>query len=444
MHISKSLSFYKREDVKEALVEFATNKEVAVNYDNKRFGKRPDSLQYPNDVLEHAKKGVTSFHCSEEIWNNPLQLGREMKKEDVLELRKGWDLVLDIDCHFFEYSKIAAYYSIEALKHHGIKAITCKYSGNKGFHIAVPFEAFPDSVNNVPIKEMFPEAPRRIAAYIKFLIKGPVSKAILKFEKGDFNNVIKKTGKEGPEITRFEQTSIGENIPMLNAEPFLDIDTILISSRHLYRMPYSFHEKSELVSIPIDINGVLKFKKEEAKPENIQIKEKFLDRNVEFGEATKLLVQAFDFEVEEIKIEAPKEERSFEELTEAIPEQFFPPCVKKVFEGLEDGRKRAIFMLSNFLLSAGWNHEQVEDRLKKWNKKNPEALREVYIKGQLRYRKLQKEKVLPPNCNNHSYYKDLNICFPDPLCRKIRNPIQYSKIKAQNMNKPKRRTRTKK
>ena len=38
----------------------------------------------------------------------------------------------------------------------------------------------------------------------------------------------------------------------LDVEKFLEIDTVLISSRHLYRMPYSLHEKSGLVSLPIN------------------------------------------------------------------------------------------------------------------------------------------------------------------------------------------------
>jgi len=32
---------------------------------------------------------------------------------------------------------------------------------------------------------------------------------------------------------------------------------------------------------------------------------------------------------------------------------------------------------------------------------------------------------MPPNCDKN-HYKDLNICQPDSLCRKIKNPLNYA------------------
>ena len=61
-------------------------------------------------------------------------------------LRKGWDLVIDIDCPYWPYSKIIADLVVKALRHHHISAISAKFSGNKGFHIGVPFEAFPQKI----------------------------------------------------------------------------------------------------------------------------------------------------------------------------------------------------------------------------------------------------------------------------------------------------------
>ena len=54
---------------------------------------------------------------------------------------------------------------------------------------------------------------------------------------------------------------------------------------------------------------------------------------------------------------------------------------------IEDGRKRAIFALTNFLVSVGWDYDMIEKKLKEWNERNPEPLREVYINGQIRYHK---------------------------------------------------------
>ena len=139
--LNVTLSHYKRRDVQEEMIKAAENKEVAVQYHDK-FGSRPDVLNNPNDVLELAKQKATSFHSSEELWKNPLQLSPNIKKHELDELRIGWDLVLDIDCSFFEYSRIAADLVVKALKFNEIKSVSCKFSGNKGFHIGVPFEAF--------------------------------------------------------------------------------------------------------------------------------------------------------------------------------------------------------------------------------------------------------------------------------------------------------------
>ena len=424
--LNVTLSYYKRRDVQEEMIKAAENREIAIRY-NDKFGNRPDVLNNPNDVLELAKQKATSFHASEELWSNPLQLSPNMKKHEIDALRTGWDLVLDIDCGIFEYSRIAADLVIKALKFCDVKSISCKFSGNKGFHIGVPFEAFPEKIRNEKISNMFPDAARRIAFYIKEMIKKPLGEGIMKYENNDFSKIIKKTGENPNKITYYEKNEFGDKIAKLNAEPFLNIDTILISSRHLYRMSYSLHEKSGLVSLPLNPENVLNFKKENAEPKDITIsKFGFLDKeNVTKGEARKLIMQAFDFTLnkeEEINIEAKKDF----EIKDAMPEKFFPPCIKLIGNGLSDGRKRSLFSLINFLSSLGWGYKEIEEYLKEWNKKNTEPLRDNYLLGQLRYHKTQKKKILPPNCNNNMYYVDIGVCKPDNLCSKIKNPVSYA------------------
>jgi DNA primase catalytic subunit len=424
--LNVTLSHYKRRDVQEEIIKSAENKEIAVQYHDK-FGARPDVLNNPNDILELAKQKATSLHCSEELWSNPLRLNPSIKKHEIDELRTGWDLVLDIDCSFYEYSKIAADLVIKALRFNDIKSVSCKFSGNKGFHIGVPFEAFPEMVGEEKTSKMFPDAARRIAYYIKELIKKPLGEKIMKHEDNDFSKIIEKTKENPNKITYHEKNELGDDIAKLNAEPFLNIDTILISSRHLYRMPYSLHEKSGLVSVPLNPDEVLNFKKESADPKTVKVSSfRFLDNeNVIRGEAGKLLMQAFDFSAnneEEINVGTKKDF----EIKDAMPEQFFPPCIKLISQGLNDGRKRALFILINFLTSLGWDHDQIETYLKEWNKKNTEPLRENYLVGQLRYHKAQKKKILPANCNNNMYYVDIGICKPDNLCNKIKNPVSYA------------------
>ncbi|MCX6709802.1 MAG: hypothetical protein NTV63_02490 [Candidatus Woesearchaeota archaeon] len=431
------IRYYSRKDIQEEMVINARDREVAVKYGESGFGKRPDILRYPDDIIELAKDGATSFHASEELWKNPLSLKAEEKRSEIEQLRTGWDLVLDIDCHFFEYSKIAAKLVIEALRYHGIKSISVKFSGNKGFHIGVPFQAFPDKIGDKESRLLFPEGARKIAFYLKEMIKNPLSREIMALEKNNFSAIVEKTGKDSKEITRFVTNEFSENIPELNAEPFLDIDTILISSRHLYRMPYSFNEKSGLISVPIPLDSISSFKREDAKPELVKVvEERFLDRNKAIpGEAKKLIVQAFDFSSKVEYDSREKEEaansgkRKMEAPTSAIPESFFPPCIKKILEGLTDGRKRAIFTLVNFLSSVGWNYDEIESRLALWNKKNSEPLRENYLVGQIRYHRQMKKNVLPPNCANKMYYSEIGVCAPDSLCGKIKNPANYAIIR---------------
>ena len=424
--LNVTLSYYKRRDVQEEMIKSAENREIAVRYGDE-FGTRPDVLNNPNDILELAKQKATSFHASEELWGNPLQLNLDMKKHEIGELRIGWDLVLDIDCSFYEYSRIAADLVVKALKFNEVSRVSCKFSGNKGFHIGIPFEAFPEKMGNEETRNMFPDAARRIAYYIKELIKKPLGEKIMQYENNDFSKIIEKTKENPNKITYYEKNKFGDKIAKLNAEPFLNIDTILISSRHLFRMPYSLHEKSGLVSLPLDPENVLNFNKEDANPKKVKVsKFRFLDKeNVKKGEAKKLIMQAFDFSSkreEEIKIETKKDF----EIKDAIPEKFFPPCIRLIENGLADGRKRALFILINFLTSTGWGYKEIEEYLKEWNKKNTELLRENYLLGQLRYHKTQKKKILPPNCNNNMYYVGIGVCRPDNLCSKIKNPVSYS------------------
>ncbi len=506
--ISQRLLYYKKKEVQVAILESSKNKEVGVKFGENGFGKRPDILVYETDLLEFVKKGATSFHLSEERWNNPLELTTEMRKEDLDNLRIGWDLVLDVDCPFWYYSKLTTYLFIKALKKHGVESISCKFSGNKGFHIGVPFEAFPEIINNIPVKNWFPEGPKKIALYLldyisnNFIEVNEEGEIIFdKVHKTTKEDISKITGKTIQELSvkkcplckkKVENSSFKKiefvcpncniqirkdqdskimicpkcNILMSKFESsdkgckqcgakeppkeffdslsIINVDTVLISSRHMYRSPYSMHEKSGLVSLPIPIGKILTFEKETARPEKINTKENpiFLDvSKVKRKEAENLLISAFDFGKEDIHYKniindenkSKEKKQAFENLDYAVPPELFPPCILKILEGIPDGRKRSLFVLTNFLTSLNWSYENIELILLEWNKKNKETLREGIIKGQLRYHRQKNKKILPPNCRE--YYQDFGVCFPDLLCEKIKNPVQYSKRKAFALNK---------
>ncbi|MBI2144558.1 hypothetical protein HYU17_05435 [Candidatus Woesearchaeota archaeon] len=440
IHLSTSLKYYKREDVQKAIVEHGKDKEVAARF-NEQFGKRPDTLSYPNDVLELAKQGATSFHCSEELWTNAMLLVPQMDKKELDKLRKGWDLLLDIDTDAkeestrLEYSKIAADLIVKELKLHGITAVTVKFSGNKGFHIAVPYEAFPKEVNGKETKELFPEAAKKIALYLKERIKKKLGERILEHEKQDYNAIAQKTGKDKKEFVYQQRVKGGlesESSIEFDAEPFLVIDTVLISSRHMYRMPYSLHEKSGLVSVPVDIGSIMAFDKISASPEKAVVgKHPFMQRAAALeGEARSLFIAAYDFgKTQTVKVEEGEKgsyNTEYEELEGKIPEQYFPPCIRKILGGVSDGRKRALFVLVNFLSCCNYGSSEIESLINGWNRKNKEPLPQLAIATHLNYHKHKSEKVLPPNCSNASYYKELGIeCTAE--CGNCKNPVAEAK-----------------
>jgi len=489
--ISTILMHYKREDIQKEMIEHAKDREVIARFGEK-FSSRPDVLKYPRDILELAKQGATSFHASEELWENPLRLSTDMKKRELEMLRIGWDLVIDVDCPYWEYSRLITHLIINALKKHGVSAVSCKFSGNKGFHIGVPFEAFPKNVSGREIKSEFPDGVRIIVSYLSSCVEEGFSEIIQK--RSTAREIAEKLGKGHGEIlktvckkcgadaddeekpdealcpycsekyeidgsTRFFQCRKCKKIVKLDKKErqcrkckgssfeqkidikgILNVDSILISPRHLYRMPYSLHEKTGLCSLPIDPNRVLEFEKEMAKPENARADFKFLDKkDVKKENAKRLFDDAFYWYYENVKRneglkEGMANQKTAYEITSALGEALFPPCIKAL-DKIKDGRKRSLFMLINFLVSCGWDYDKIEKYAREWNKKLEEPLREVMIVGQIRYHKGRKEKILPPNCSNKMYYKDIGICHPDNLCSKIKNPVNYAVRKGRNLKK---------
>jgi hypothetical protein len=499
------MKFYSRKDIQKEMLRVAKNREIAVKYGDSGFGKRPDILQFPGDIVDLARSGATSFHISEERWTDPLQLKPGMTKKQLDDLRIGWDLIIDIDCKDLEYSKIAANLVVEALKFHDVKNISVKFSGNKGLHIAVPFEAFPEKVEDKPTRLLFPDGPKIIALYLGNLIKERMGAEFLNYA-GSAQNLAKNFDKDpknleeyicpthkvplipktkqdlglicprcgGSEYVEFSggiyvcqkcpntfmnKTGTGivnmqqmecpickrkEYDVRFNPFSILSIDTVLISNRHMFRMPYSYHEKSGLISIPLKPENILNFKKEWAKMENVKVEVDFLNLENE-SNASQLVVESFDWwsKLERSKPEKEERgEREYEELKEAIAEEHFPPCIKLLSKGMsQDGRKRAVFILMNFLQNVGWDQQRIEKYIGEWNKKNYEPLKEGYIISQLNYRK-RGMKIMPPNCDNVAYYKDIGVCVPDNFCSTIRNPVNYA-IKKGRKKEEKKKIRPK-
>lgn len=477
-------SYYARKDVQQAIFEFCKNRETVPRY-LEGFGKRPDMLDYPNDILGLARKGATSFHCSEELWSNPLEISTDKTQEEMNKIKIGWDFLIDIDSKYLDYSKVAAKLIVKALERHGITHIGIKFSGSKGFHLIVPFKAFPKEVSGIQTKDMFPEWARYIAAYVKEIIQDKLTQEILNISNQED---IEKKGKELYEIlykptgekaekrriiefvcpnfkcrAKVNSTTksnrktlrcpgcngdlekIGEKelyVALSNndnsqknpdlfekkatTESLIDsADIILVSSRHLFRAPYSLHEKTSLSSAVVEKEEIENFKPQDADPLKIKVKS-FYPEGLEEGEAKDLLLQAIDWAKKNNKIETKKFTGTSIDLKGlTITEEMFPPIIRKLMLGIkDDGRKRALSILVAFFSFLEFPQEYIEEKLGEWNKRNYKPLKEGYLKAQIVWS--MRNKRLPPNYDK-PIYKEFNATeLVDPQLKNLKNPVNYT------------------
>lgn len=482
--------YYSRPGVQKAMFEFAKNREISPRY-FEGFGKRPDAFQYLSDIFAMVKKGATSFHCSEELWKDALQIQTGMTEQQLNEKRIGWDLLIDIDCPYFDYSKLAAKAIIQVLENHKIKNIGIKFSGSKGWHILVPWKAFPKQIGGGKTKNLFPKLPRILVDYIRAEARIELEKILpddfakqfknTKIKKGikclDCNEIAnsstqlelycefcrigeikkvqnpdavfkcptckrelaEKNKKTIHECARCNTTSDANKIlagakkgnfaEAIETDLFdlMGLDLILVSPRHLFRAPYSLHEKTALASVVLENKEIDNFELKDADPMKVEVKNFLPDAKDE--EAKELVMQALDWhrankisrgETDE-KLTGKYADYKPIQLDEILDENF-PPCVQRILQGIADGKKRAVFVLINLFRSLGMEQEELEKRIYEWNSKNEVPLKEGYIKSQLSWA-YRRKPILPQNCKK--FYQEMGVCVPDEFCPQIKNPVNY-------------------
>ncbi len=506
--------YYSNPKVQDELLKFSKNREVVPRY-FEFFGKRPDTLQYNSDIMGLVNKGATSFHASEEIWNDPLLINSDMSQTELTNMRASWDLLVDIDSPFLDYSKIAAILLAEEFEKHGIFHYGIKFSGSKGFHLIVPGHCFPDKFNGLETKKMFPEWPRTIVQYLMFKIKNEYNKRIKElginfdavkermnlseedlisiqcpncsnsvnktnfvefscekcnnpYSRPDFKitkkkikctdescsgfleikkvidnyffckncktklntqgnlnsesrNKIQESKESRSSITakEFKEELAGEKIASL--------DLVLVAPRHLFRMPYSLHEKTALSSVVLDKFELENFSPKDANPLKLNFKPFYKETNQK--EAFNLLKDALEWQEknnEGIQDRKPRISEEYVSDFTGVTEDMFPPAIKKLLNGLQEGRKRGLFILITFLKSLNYPEDYISQKVHDWNEKNDPPLKEGYIKSQLDWNFKQKKKILPPNYSNDSFYKDLKL-IDSP--QKYKNPLVEVSIK---------------
>jgi DNA primase catalytic subunit len=496
--------YYSNPKVQEAILKFAKDREVVPRYFD-GFGRRPDGLQYLSDVNGLVKKGATSFHASEEIWMDPMQINSEWNIKEANAARKGWDLVIDIDSKYLDLSKALCILICNALEKHGIGNYGIKFSGSKGWHIIVSGNAFPDVFEEERKNEMFPEWPRAICEYLMSYVKKDYNKVASKvmgsvekvkgrtglseedfmeslcpncgrkvnkgklvklkcgdcgfsiqrkdmkitkrqlmcpqdncvggleivdekdyFECGKCDNVssIDKRESSGKYNVTFERSAVEgkEFSEEVSGAKFGDSDLVLVAPRHLFRMPYSLHEKTALASVVIRKDEVEKFDPhKDANPLNVNIRE-FMPEN-KGGEGEKLLRKALEWRKEN-KVEEKFDKGKYKEYKEIdvknITEEMFPKPIKKLLKGLSEGRKRGLFVVLTFLRTLNFSPEEINRRVREWNEKNEPPLKEGYIRSQIDWHLKQRKKILPPNYSNDNFYADLGLLDEKP---RAKNPI---------------------
>jgi len=485
--------YYSNPKIQEILLNFGREREVVPRY-FEGFGKRPDILQYPSDIMGLVNKGATSFHCSEEIWQDPLKISSEMQLDELGEIRRSWDLLIDIDSPYFDVSREAAKLVLELFDKYGIKNYGIKFSGGKGFHIIVSGKAFPEEYEGEKMKDSFPKWPRAITEYMfqqilpefrrrvgrimsfsslddkgdkgikvacknchKIALKGDLTKlkcpvCNLDIQRIDYKITkrrLKCLGKNCPGVLEVMDSQDyykcesckdfeNEKLPLSSnrhpdsfeeveaVDDYAELDLVLVASRHLFRMPYSLHEKTALASVVLKREELENFTLRDASPMGVEIRE-FYPENTE-NEAKRLLMDALSWkknkqtEDEKLQMEKYKGEKpKYENLEiKGATEEMFPPAINKLLKGLNDGKKRGLFILITFLKTLNFTPEYINNKVREWNKLNNPPLKEGYVKSQLDWHLRQRKKILPPNYDNESFYKDLGLIDKK---QETKNPI---------------------
>jgi hypothetical protein len=218
-------------EVKEMIFEYSQYRQTMLVLDESAFGNRKRSvmLRSPDDIPNMAKATLSreenpmaprkypAFHGTVKKYRHPNAAGlREVQ-------RIGADCVIDIDIKVGYKKAFRAGESVVRLYDKYDIPYFVKFSGGTGPHIIIPAEALPGDCGR------FDDLCQRILEF-----------------------VMRKTGAPG-------------------------IDTSFSSPTHFLRLPYSIHERTGLVSIPLSEEQFHNFKPKMAEIPNVEVVQKFCE-----------------------------------------------------------------------------------------------------------------------------------------------------------------------
>jgi hypothetical protein len=214
------------------------------------------------------------------------------------------------------------------------------------------------------IRKEIKEGERKLLCRTRNNPKCPGVLEIIKREPYYYCEECKDPDNEKLQLSSDKYSEMFEQRRGSVADEHAEFDLVLVAPRHLFRMPYSLHEKTALASVVLSKEELAGFAPRDANPLNVQIR-KFLPENKE-GEAKQLLAAALDWkktrtdsEDKEIK----KKYASYDNNVDSskITEDMFPAPIKKLLLGVADGKKRGLFILITFLRSLNFPPEYIKD-----------------------------------------------------------------------------------
>jgi hypothetical protein len=95
-----------------------------------------------------------------------------------------------------------------------------KFTGGKGFHIGIPFEALPEKINMQPTNMLYPDLQQTVVGFIKWYIQDMLKESLAALDTPA--KLSQKIGKPLKEITNQD-----------GIDPFKIISMDVFGSRHL-------------------------------------------------------------------------------------------------------------------------------------------------------------------------------------------------------------------